>query len=87
MTPTSRTSSCGAVGAARIEALLEASGDIRPFRTKQKQLEWRDRKVEEQLRSFFRYSGRTRPYATALVDALDEERFPLPLARVLDAVS
>jgi hypothetical protein len=75
-----------AVGAARIEELLEAHGDIRPFRTKQKQLEWRDRTVEAQLRSFFRYSGRTRPYASALVEALDDDRVPRPLARVLDAV-
>lgn len=76
-----------AVGAARVEEVLETHGDIRPFRTKQKQLEWRERPVEEQLRSFFRYSGRTRPYASALVDALDDDRVPRPLARVLETCS
>lgn len=75
-----------AVGAPRVEELLEAHGDIRPFRTKQKQLEWRNRSAEAQLRSFFRYSGRTARYAHALVDALDHDRVPRPLARVLDAV-
>lgn len=75
-----------AVGAERVEQLLETHGDIRPFRTKQKQLEWRDRPVEEQLRSFLRYSGRTRPYASALVDALDDDRVPRPLASLLGVV-
>lgn len=75
-----------AVGAARVEEILKAHGDIRPFRTKQKQIEWRGRAVEAQLRSFFRYSGRTGRYASALVEALGDDRVPRPLAGVLEAV-
>lgn len=73
-----------ALGADAVERVVEAHGDLRSFRTLQKQPEWRDRAVEEQLRRFFG-SGESRKlrYARLLVEALDLARVPRPLDLVL----
>ena len=72
-----------ALGAEAVEAVLETSGKLSSFRTFQKQPQWRDRPVDDQLRRFFGSSaGKTR-HAPLMVDALDLERVPRPLAALL----
>ncbi len=73
-----------AVGAARIEAVLDAHRDLGSFRTFQKQPAWRGQKVEAQLKRFMRSSDRRHlRYPRILVDALDLDRVPRPLDAVL----
>ncbi len=70
-----------------VEAVVEAHGDIGPFRTLQKQPEWRGRPLHVQLRRFFGSGGRRKiRYARFLVDALDFDRVPRPLEGVLGHV-
>jgi hypothetical protein len=72
------------LGAAAVELVLDARGDLRPFRTFQKQPQWQGRSTEEQLRRFFgTYSGRKIQSAPLLVDALDLTQVPRPLDRLL----
>ena len=73
-----------ALGAAKVEQVVEAHGDLGPFRTLQKQPAWKGRPAEEQLRRFMGSGGRRKiRYARFLVEALDLERVPRPLDRVL----
>jgi hypothetical protein len=73
-----------ALGAAAVEQLVAAHGDLRPWQTFQKQPEWRGRPVEQQLRRFMGSGGRRKiHYARFLVEALDPARVPRPLDRVL----
>jgi hypothetical protein len=73
-----------AVGAATAEAVVAAHGDLGPFRTLQKEPEWRGRPVEDQLRRFMGSGGRRKiRYARFLVEALDLARVPRPLDAVL----
>ena len=72
------------LGAATVEQIVEAQGDLGSFRTLQKQAAWRDRATEEQLRRFMGSGGRRKiRYARFLVDALAVDRVPRPLDRVL----
>ena len=72
-----------ALGAAGVEEVLRRSGKLSSFRTFQKQPQWRGRPVEAQLRRFFGSSaGKTR-HAPLMVEALDLERVPRPLAALL----
>jgi hypothetical protein len=72
------------LGAATVEEVIAAQGELGPFRTFQKQPEWRGRAVEEQLRRFFgTHKGRKIRSAPLLVEALDLARVPRPLDRVL----
>jgi hypothetical protein len=74
----------GALGAARVEDVIDAEGDLRPFRTFQKQPAQRERTVEQQLRRFMgTHSGRKALFARALVEALDPDTVPRPLDRLL----
>lgn len=76
-----------AVGAAQVEGIVEAQGDLGRFRTLQKQPEWRGRPLEEQLRRFFGSGGRRKiRYAPLLVEALEPDRIPRPLDGVLARV-
>ncbi len=76
-----------ALGAARIEELVQVQGDLGSFRTLQKQAAWRERPVEEQLRRFLGSGGgRKIRYAPLLVEALDLSRVPRPLDGVLASV-
>ena len=73
-----------ALGAARVEQVVEAQGDLGPFRTLQKQAAWQGRPVEAQLRRFMGSGGRRKiRYARFLVDALDLSQVPRPLDLVL----
>jgi hypothetical protein len=73
-----------AVGAAAVEEILRANGDLHRFRTLQQMPAWRGRATEEQLRRFMGSGGRRKiRYARFLVDALDLESVPRPLDQVL----
>lgn len=72
------------LGAAAVEEVVEAQGDLASFRTFQKQPAWRGRTTHEQLRRFLgTHRGRKIGYGTFLVDALDLARVPRPLDGVL----
>jgi hypothetical protein len=70
-----------AVGPEGMERVLAEQDELRAFRTYQKQPAHRDRSLEEQLHGFM--WNRKQKYAVLLVEALDLERIPRPLDRVL----
>jgi hypothetical protein len=70
-----------AVGPDGMERVLGEQGELRAFRTYQKQPAHRARPLEEQLHGFM--WNRKQRYAVLLVEALDLERVPRPLDRVL----
>jgi hypothetical protein len=73
-----------ALGAASVEQVVAAQGDLGSFRILQKQSPWQGRTTEEQLRRFMGSGGRRKiRYARLLVDALDLTRVPRPLDLVL----
>lgn len=73
-----------ALGASTVEEIVAANGDLGPWRTFQKQPEWRGRPAEAQLRRFMGSGGRRKiRYARLLVEALDLARVPQPLEGVL----
>jgi len=73
-----------ALGAARVEEVVDAHGDLGPFGTLQKQPAWRGRRTEDQLRRFMGSGGRRKiRYARLLVEALDLGHVPRPLDGVL----
>jgi hypothetical protein len=74
-----------ALGAPVVESILEAQGELRSFRTYQKQEAHRTRALEQQLRGFM--TNRKIRYARLLVEALDLARVPRPLDRVLAHVA
>jgi len=72
------------LGAAAVEQVVDAQGELQSFRTLQKQPAWRGRNHEEQLRRFMGSGGRRKiRYARLLVEALDLGRVPRPLDGVL----
>jgi hypothetical protein len=72
------------LGAAAVEQVVDAQGDLGSFRTLQKQPAWRGRTNEEQLRRFMGSGGsRKIRYARLLVEALDLTQVPRPLDGVL----
>lgn len=70
-----------AVGPAGMERVLAEQGELRAFRTYQRQPAHRERPLEEQLHGFM--WNRKQRYAVLLVEALDLGRVPRPLDRVL----
>lgn len=76
-----------ALGAARVEALVESQGDLASFRRLQRQPEWRCQPTAAQLRRFLG-SGATRKlrYARLLAGTVDLDRLPRPLEAVLTRV-
>jgi hypothetical protein len=72
------------LGAARVESLVEAQGELRSFRTLQAQPAWRGQPAEAQLRRFLG-SGATRKvrYARLLAGSVNSDRVPPPLEAVL----
>lgn len=75
-------------GAAAVEDLLDAQGDLGSFRIFQRQPAQRGRTREAQLRRFLgTRSGRKAQYARLLVGALDLTAVPRPLDRVLAHVA
>jgi hypothetical protein len=72
------------LGTAVVERVIEAQGELESFRSFQRQPAWRGRAAEEQLRRFLgTHSGRKIQSAAMLVGALDLDRVPRPLDRVL----
>ena len=72
------------LGAAAVEQVVEAQGELGSFRTFQRQPAWRARPSQEQLRRFIgTHSGRKLRYARLLVDALELTSVPRPLDRVV----
>lgn len=77
-----------ALGADAVQEVLSAEGDLGPFRTLQRQSAQRDRPVEQQLHRFLGSgSGRKIRYAGLLVEALEPDDLPEPLARLLAALA
>jgi len=73
-----------ALGAAAVEQVVDAQGELGSFRTLQKQPAWQGRTTEEQLRRFMGSGGsRKIRYARLLVEALDVTHVPRPLDLVL----
>lgn len=76
-----------ALGGAVVEQVLDAQGELEAFRTFQHQPEWRGRTTQEQLRRFLgTKGGRKIQSAAVLVGALDLNRVPRPLDRVLEDI-
>ena len=73
-----------ALGPDAVQRVIETHGELGPFRTFQKQLAKRELGLEEQLWRFM-WNRKIR-YAPLLVDALDLDRVPRPLDRVLARV-
>jgi hypothetical protein len=74
-----------ALGAVAVEDVIRAQGELGSFRIFQNQPAQRGRLKTQQLRRFMgTRSGRKARYASLLVEALDLERVPRPLDRVLD---
>ena len=73
-----------AVGPDGMERVLAEQGELRAFRTYQKQPAHRARPLEEQLHGFM--WNRKQRYAVLLVEALDLDAVPRPLDRVLTHV-
>ena len=77
-----------ALGADVVEQIVAAQGELKSFRTLQKQGPWRGRPREEQLRRFMGSGGsRKVRYARLLVEALDLSCAPRPLDQVLTFVA
>jgi hypothetical protein len=70
-----------ALGPAAMEGLFEAQGELSAFRTYQKQPAHRQRAIEAQLSGFL--WNRKLEYGALIVNALDLDRIPRPLAGVL----
>ena len=74
-----------ALGAAAVENVIASQGDLVALRTFRRQPQWAGRSREEQLRRFLgTHSGRKIECAPLLVQALDLDRTPPPLRRLLD---
>jgi hypothetical protein len=71
-----------ALGPAAMEELLEAQGELSAFRTYQKQPAHRQEAIEVQLRGFL--WNRKLKYGALIVDTLELDRTPRPLAGVLE---
>ena len=77
-----------AVGAMRVEALIDSQGDLGSFQSLQRQLEWRSQPTVAQLRRFLG-SGASRKlrYARLLAGSVDLDRLPHPLEAALTRAS
>ncbi len=72
------------LGTAAVEEVVDAQGELRSFRTLQKQPAQHGLTTEAQLRRFMgTRGGRKIQYARLLVDALDLSAVPRPLDRLL----
>jgi hypothetical protein len=69
-----------AIGAARVEALIDTQGDLGSFRSLQHQPEWRQQPAAAQLRRFLGSGARRKlRYARLLTGSVDLGRLPHPL--------
>jgi hypothetical protein len=73
-----------ALGPAAVQEVAAAQGDLGSFRTLQKQPAWQGRPEQDQLRRWMGSGGRRKiRYARLLLEALDLDRVPRPLDRLL----
>lgn len=73
-----------ALGADRVLQVIDTAGELTSFRRLQKQPAQRGRSVEDQLQRFLASgSGRKIRYASLLVEALEPDQVPRPLAALL----
>jgi OLD-like protein len=73
-----------AIGAARVEELIDSQGDLGSFRSLQRQPGWRGQPTGAQLRRFFGSGARRKSrYARLLAWAVDLDRLPYPLEAML----
>lgn len=76
-----------ALGTARVEEIIEAEGDLRPWQTFLNQPAQHGRPRHQQLRRFLgTKKGRKIRYGTLLVEALDGARVPAPLEDLLGSL-
>ena len=76
------------LGAHRVELVVEEQGELRPFRSFQRQRAQRSKSLEAQLHRFIgTHAGRKTAYAGALVRAGAPDRVPAPLMRLLDHIA
>jgi hypothetical protein len=75
-----------ALGPEAVIAVVESRGELGPFRTLQKQPEWRGRPIEQQLRRFLGNASRKIDYEPLLVEALDFSKVPRTLKELLAQV-
>ena len=77
-----------ALGFEKVEEVIASEGELTSFRKMQQQPAHRGSPVERQLRRFMgTHSGRKLQYARALVEALDLDDVPRPLAQLLAGVA
>jgi hypothetical protein len=73
-----------ALGADAVQDVVDAQGELRAFRTLQKQPAWKGRPTGEQLRRFMGSGGNRKiRYGRLLVEALDPAQVPRPLDQLL----
>jgi hypothetical protein len=72
-----------ALGAERVQEVIDAQGELDTFRNFQNQLFWRGRPVESQLRRWLQNGGRQHRYPPHLVEAMEPDEIPRPLVGVL----
>jgi len=72
-----------ALGAGRVEEVVAAQGELETFRNFQNQVFWRGRPVDRQLRRWLQNGGRQHRYPPLLVEAMEPDEIPRPLAGVL----
>ena len=77
-----------ALGCAGVEEVIAAQGELETFRNFQNQVAWRGRPVDRQLHRWLRAANRrNKRYPPLLIEALEPEQVPGPLAGVLAATS
>ncbi|MET9605909.1 TOPRIM nucleotidyl transferase/hydrolase domain-containing protein [Streptomyces sp. NPDC006512] len=76
-----------ALGVGRVEELIGAEGDLRPFQTFLRQPAQRDRTAQQRLRRFLgTKKGRKIRYGRVLVEALGPDGTPAPLDALLGSL-
>jgi hypothetical protein len=76
-----------ALGPGRVQEVVASQGELETFRNFQNQVYWRGRPVEAQLRRWLQNGGRYLRYPPHLVEALEPNEIPAPLAGVLAAAA
>ena len=75
-----------ALGAARVQEIVAAQGDLETFRNFQNQPAWRGRSTESQLLRWMHNGDRHQRYPPLLIAELEPDEIPRPLAGVLEHV-
>jgi hypothetical protein len=76
-----------ALGAERVQDVVAEHDELETFRSFQNQVYWRGRPVERQLRRWLQNGGRYLRYPPLLIEAMERDEIPQPLADVLAAVA